>query len=1646
MNSILNLKRKSNISGAFERINRSMFALTMTTNSICRIALRVLPIVVAGLFLASPWQTAAQSPDLTAYGNHFILLVDDSGDMRSYREVIQTSLPELLFDGKVEGQVVDAAFPQFRPDRDRISIVFFTIYGGNAATGCAGTQKGSSALQEDMFVLEPIDSLTRERFATSLASQLVKPCRFGGHLSPIATAPSLILPYLEKKIPADKLFSRTIIIEASNDLYNTTASPASELGNFQQHFGVEGTEQTVNTTEQVAASFHFRTNQKWNRTTRSLHLNTFEVVPLHSADTTLSYQRRIRIDRQSVSRDKLQLTPEVPHTGDLHVILNTSAPYLFRPLFLQMVFEGASGGPWKLGKQTTLQNVSVDLSSCKAPACVDEGNRIAIPLFTAAGTNLQIAADDPELTAGKLNLTVGFKYETDVYNHLFVKSSEQNIEITPTQPLIVSGAVGLFPDIKLNNQELAALWRADADRVTTQAEASDRLQFWHNVYWVVFLMLAVAAVVLLILYLHRTRYKRPFQPKLEWRPASEVVVDFNRPATSRVLVGTLEVINDTALPWFGRLLKNDEQPTRDAEFSLKYNFFNESGLELSSPSPIGFIKVGQEQEEQNSLDLTTKEAVSHSKKVFVFLASESLLDYKHTSNNGHHAVDQNFNIDLRVTMNWETNGAQNRDSWSGKVLSRIDPKEEKTLSREVACTLTVKPEQERKPLVKYVASSQPKLIFKERKEIPVGAFVFESRADHLFASPFVWRDHTFQVYRGNAPLGAHTFKLAQPGLILSPKARVEIPVLLVCDGAVITNPDPVSDTYAFRLIGDFDPSSQVAQQTTTIFRDDARAEIILKIVQPEPAREVYWNRAGRAEQRLFAPDGTSAGESPLEDETIWLDAQKFEFDATDNGPFDLLKLEVGNSASSGKGFVDVQVTTIFHDEQVSGSIQLFETRRKSELLDVYDFDHKSSNIHVPEGAEQQTRIVRFFPGLINRIDGAVVSPEHLTAEVKLAIRVGTDQGDETRRELRIMVPLGIEQLPSPNWLCVDYGTSAIAAAFGSGDEEKVLPIPLQEIRGDMKDGLDWYDPDNTERESRYLLPSWIVCDADIRQSLIPPNPSRPGFPGYTPASLKPGDPGFISLPAITKLIADEPGRVIYSIKSWLGQSTTNIPLDTAITYEDDDNVRVTRTTVPLDRMVESSLAALIDGYLLADGTDYRADQVILCHPNTFTPNHQQRLREIAFKAFSRRFRIQRQERIHLISESDAVAYSYCRMQMKENRGTGTERILVYDFGAGTLDLSLIRIEWKKVPYCYPGRWKVEGRIGVPVAGNHLDEILARIVDRVLYERLILNNDPHLKYTYRVAGKSLVNGKKSIHRKAIKELWQALRKTKHSWNGSKPFTVKVGTSVADVGIVTPPKNQAEWEKLPTAPPPEDEVGIWTRPGALYLTIPAALINGHHSMKEFQHFVTETVIQELLHAANVPANQVHTVIVSGRGALWPGLREAVWAKFDGAEHPDLLRNGSMKSAVVQGAIARQDLNIDFDDIEDQSTFKPQLGVLINNNSDIVTEDKWDQWIDLTRSPTFRIVQINLKNPNPSADFKSLREHFYVDVDGKVYRRRTNRIRIERDEERNGKFMLSIVDENGTRRPVIGEPGSQAVTTAPWPVGSDLLDPEDNHFGGE
>jgi hypothetical protein len=179
----------------------------------------------------------------------------------------------------------------------------------------------------------------------------------------------------------------------------------------------------------------------------------------------------------------------------------------------------------------------------------------------------------------------------------------------------------------------------------------------------------------------------------------------------------------------------------------------------------------------------------------------------------------------------------------------------------------------------------------------------------------------------------------------------------------------------------------------------------------------------------------------------------------------------------------------------------------------------------------------------------------------------------------------------------------------------------------------------------------------------------------------------------------------------------------------------------------------------------------------------------------------------------------------------------------------------------------------------------------------------------------------------------------------------------------------------------------------------------------------------------------------------LREKIWRHFPKAETPDLLTNDTMKSAVVLGAIARQALSRVFEDASDDAALAPKLGVLINYDEHLVWEEDWHKPIDLTASPTFRLVQVNLKVPNPREDKKSLRKHFYIDLTDQYLTRDdilgSDKHLYVSKEIRNGELAIYLEGKDGENRtPVFPEDGqiARTVTTPPWPVGNVLLDPQE------
>lgn len=1613
---------------------------------------RVLAIGLVCLLAAA--HAAAQSPPAGGAapdrepGVHFILLIDDSGDMRrGRREPLIAALPDLLFRGMADGKEVSPALPRYRPGRDLISVVYFAILKSDGG-GCRPEQRGMSADPDDVLSYEgELNAADDDGLRSGLSESWMKGCRFPGQYSPIATAPVLALPYLQKQLKHDRLFSRTFLISATNKLFNTKISPAIELDTFRR-YKVEKTEVANQLAYEVTRLFHFRSSPGWDVEVGggAGYFMISEVTPLPPPDSALSHQRSIRLDRQAVAADRLRVVPELPRSGDLWVrSQGGEGGYGYTPLSLDLRFRGADGaGPWRVGQRSLPEAVSVELKDCGPPLCSRDEEKVVVPLLDAAGEALQLSPEDPALAPGRLSFDVGLRYSTRLYDHIYVRSSERHVDLVPAEAAALPNFFFLLPGVTLDNRELARQW--DGGAPVTQDEARNRILARRRWY----LVLALLAFAAFLVYLFRTQYERRFRPRLEWRPAAEVVVDFNRPAASRLLVGALEVVNEGEVPWFGRLFRRKEQPSRAAAFSLSYDFFEESGLVMAADNPIGFVRAREEGGDAEDLALYTEEVVSDGRQVYVFLAADAIRDYASTGP-APDAAGQQFEVGLSVRMRWGADDSAGGSSLLARLRRLWSRRDGGEVPAEVACPLTVKPEDERKPVVTFRPNEGERLYFSKGRNVPVGEFLFSSQSEHSYAKPFKWGGYSVETFRDNRPLTGQPISLGQADVTVAPRESVKVPAYLVCDGESVPNPDPVSHVYEFRLVGDFHADSRPGFYTAPLYRDPTVAEIDLSFLYPEPRREVFWSKAGEPRQRLLLADGKGVEEREVAGATITLDPKVVEFDKGTEMTPDLLTVRVGNTGTSNRGVVSVELSAeLLCDDVTRASIRLAPGRSLRDLLGVYlDDEEMKQAVRVAEGQGAQTRDVRFHPGLINKIQNAVVRADKLAARVRLDIRITDDAGQATVRVLYVVIPLTLEQLPDNNWLCIDFGTSAIAAALGTGREGGTALLPLQEIRAPGGISFADYDLNNAERGNPRLLPSWVVCDADIRTD--GGAVCRPGFPAYysKDLSLTPGEPDFVGLPATSTQIEQEPERIIYSLKSWLAKPTRSIRLRKQVTYR-ENGTQVVSDTLPLKEVVESGLAALAEAYLLVSPA-YRADRVIICHPNTFTQRHRELLKDIAISVFAppERLGIPLPERIQLLSESDAVAFYYCRKQKRDRPRSGDERVLVYDFGAGTLDLSLIKVEWKMKGdgSCDPVRWDIEGQLGVPVAGNHFDELLARIIDEQLSDWRLEGHDS-VEYRYPVVRPEtfVTRGADDFdlrYHRAVIRLWERIREAKHGWDGKGAFNVVVGSALGGDDIVV---RRSVAHELPPAPS-ADRAGLWADEKYTYLSIPADLIHGNTRVKKFISFVSETVIDELCGTAGIPPEEIDTVIASGRGALWPGLRKRVWDRFPSKTFkPDLTKDRAMKEAVVRGAIARQDMAIEVND----KRWKPRLGVLKNYDENLVMEEDWDKPIDLFGSPTFKLVQVNLKHPRPLEDLRpgSLRRHFYIDLTEEIRREgewaRTNELLVRKSERDDGKLAVYLEDKRGHRRvSVFAQPRAAEVKTAPpWPMGDYILEPEVEH----
>ena len=300
----------------------------------------------------------------------------------------------------------------------------------------------------------------------------------------------------------------------------------------------------------------------------------------------------------------------------------------------------------------------------------------------------------------------------------------------------------------------------------------------------------------------------------------------------------------------------------------------------------------------------------------------------------------------------------------------------------------------------------------------------------------------------------------------------------------------------------------------------------------------------------------------------------------------------------------------------------------------------------------------------------------------------------------------------PEWFCLDFGTSAVVASFAKTlrDEERMRLLPLQ----DMKSQLDtnvWPNPKAREdagEGSQYFISSATVLQSrSLEETLKQPNNYGSAAVLFSPPSI-----GY----------TEYYQRLLPCLKSLVGNSVIPnelIPPGTKQREKTDKKVEV--------KSVLQIIYSQLFKFFLPDRVK-ATERMVLSFPNTFAPEHISAIKEIAAASLKN----VRPDYLRFISESDAVAFYYNHhRQTFINNSPDIDasedfdkHVLVYDMGAGTLDLTyFIRSRVRTGKQSYKTRISIEGKMGVNKAGNYLDYILAVIlIDRICEKESIKIDD------------------------------------------------------------------------------------------------------------------------------------------------------------------------------------------------------------------------------------------------------------------------------------------------------------------------------------
>ena len=363
-------------------------------------------------------------------------------------------------------------------------------------------------------------------------------------------------------------------------------------------------------------------------------------------------------------------------------------------------------------------------------------------------------------------------------------------------------------------------------------------------------------------------------------------------------------------------------------------------------------------------------------------------------------------------------------------------------------------------------------------------------------------------------------------------------------------------------------------------------------------------------------------------------------------------------------------------EIIASNIQPIVQNGKRLIISSIKYESSSDFVHVDTAdvilANGDTHSIKFA---IDYNCLPIPVPKEVKIELSFDDRIIVDENDsvpengEMNKHIEVIIPL--KELIYDNWYSVDLGTTGIVVAKWDYNKNRIGPVVLQDVPN-----LD----DRIEKDDNIISSNTILkCNDNRSNCSVVVSPSLPDW----------------------KMCDD----VLVSCKFIVGQDHIPHSKEYAERYPDGaeleiGSIKSWETLTPSD-IIKFTYKTIFNKIDNSERDKVR--KLIVTYPNTYTPVLLGRLRNLIVE--SGLFPNLQTGDLHLIPESDSVVAYYINKKINDegidiNPGE-IKRMIIYDMGAGTLDLSLIELSNTD------GNLKANfiKRIGIPIAGEYFTYLL-----------------------------------------------------------------------------------------------------------------------------------------------------------------------------------------------------------------------------------------------------------------------------------------------------------------------------------------------------